>query len=514
MEEIISKLIAVLQGMWRYRWWGLLTAWIVAVGASVAIYKMPDKYQSRARVYVDTQSILRPLMSGLAVQPNINQQVAILSRTLISRPNVEKLITMADLDLQARTPEDREELISRLTKELRIQTTGRDNIFTLSFQDEDPAKAQRVVQALLSLFVESGLVGKRQDSDSAQRFIEEQIASYEMRLAEAENRVKDFRLRNMALLGDDGSDFVSRIGSMSQQLAQARLELREAETSRSVLQRQLIGEEPVLLPQADAHSSVSIPVIDGRIDAQRKSLDALLLRYTDEHPDVVSTRRLIDVLEKEKQAEVERMAVSGMGQFGSVDANPVYQQMKLAHADAEARVASLQARVAEYEGRLASLRERAELMPKLEAERAQLNRDYAVQKSNYDQLVTRRESAAIGAELSAQSGMADFRVIDPPSLANKPSAPDRVLLFPLAGAAALGAGVALTFLLAQLRPAFVDGRTLRAVTGLPILGTVSYLPDPKATRSRRVGLIAFGLVLLLYFVALGASSLALQFLQR
>lgn len=514
MEEIISKVISMLQGMWRYRWWGLLTAWIVAIAAGVVIYKMPDRYESTARVYVDTQSVLRPLMSGLAVQPNVNQQIAILSRTLISRPNVEKLITMAELDLGIKTPEAREALIGRLSAGLRIRTTGRDNIFTLAFEDEDPAKARRVVQALLSLFVESGLVGKRQDSDSARRFIEEQIANYETRLAEAENRVKEFRLRNMALLGDDGADFVSQISSTSQQLSQARLELREAETSRAVLQRQLVGEEPVLLPQVDARSSVSIPELDGRIDAQRKNLDGLLLRFTDQHPDVVAARRLIEVLEADKQAEIEKMAASGAGQFGSVDANPVYQQMKLAHADAEARVASLQARVSEYEARLANLRERSELVPKLEAERAQLNRDYSIQKSNYDQLVERRESAAMSVEMSTQAGMADFRVIDPPSLPTKPSAPDRIILVPLAGVAALGAGMALMFLLGQLRPAFVDGRSLREVTGLPVLGTVSYLSDPAVTRSRRIKLLLFGLVLIAYFAALGGSSLALQFLQR
>ncbi len=74
-------------------------AWIVGVVAGLVIYQMPDKYESSARVYVDTQLVLRPLMAGLAVQPNIDQQIAMLSRTLISRPNVEKLINMADLDL-------------------------------------------------------------------------------------------------------------------------------------------------------------------------------------------------------------------------------------------------------------------------------------------------------------------------------------------------------------------------------------------------------------------------------
>ncbi len=89
--------------MWLYRWWGLALPGSLARLRRRAVYLLPDRYESSARVYVDTQSILRPLMSGLAVQPNVDQQISILSRTLISRPNVEKLIRMADLDLAAKT---------------------------------------------------------------------------------------------------------------------------------------------------------------------------------------------------------------------------------------------------------------------------------------------------------------------------------------------------------------------------------------------------------------------------
>lgn len=513
MEEILSKIIGLVRGMWRYRKWGLLVAWVAVVAAGAVIYQLPDKYESSARVFVDTQSVLRPLMSGLAVQPNIDQQVAILSRTLISRPNVEKLITMADLDLRAGTPQEREAMIARLTRELKIRTTGRDNIFNLAYQDDDPARAQRVVQALLSLFVESGLVGKRADSDTARRFIEEQIAVYESKLTEAENRVKEFRLRNMALLGE-GGDYVGQTSAITQQLAQARLELSEAETARAVLERQLVGEEPILLPQAGSHSSVAIPEIDGRIDTLRKGLDGLLLKYTEQHPEVVSVKRLIGELEEQKKAAVAEMQASGTSQFGALDANPVYQQMKLAHTDAEARVAGLRARVAEFERRLAAMRERAELIPKLEAEQAQLNRDYAIQKSNYEQLVSRRESASMSVELSAQSGIADFRVIDPPTLPNKPSAPNRILLVPAAGVGALGLGLALMFLLAQLRPTVMDGGSLRELTGLPVLGVVSFLPDPARVRARRIKNILFGLGLLAYVAAVAAAALALHLMQR
>ncbi len=514
MDELLTQILGYLRGMWRYRWWGLAVAWVVGIAGGVVIYQMPDKYQSSARVFVDTQSVLRPLMSGLAIQPNVDQQITILSRTLISRPNVERLITMADLDLGVQNAAQREALIGRLMSGLRIGGTGRDNLFTLSYEDEEPARAQRVVQALVSLFVESGLVGKRQDSDAARRFIEDQIASYEIKLTEAENRLKEFRLRNMALLGDGARDYVSQIADLSERLNQARLELREVEHSRDAIRRQLEGEEPVLLPQTPGSMSVMIPELDGRIDALKKNLDMMLQRFTENHPDVVGARRVLADLEEQKAREIEAMRAAAPTQFGSPNANPVFQQMKIALSDSEARAASLRARVGELEGRLGLLRQNAELLPKLEAEQAQLNRDYNVHKANYEQLVQRRESAVISAEMNTQSGIADFRVIDPPSLPTQPSAPNRLLLMPLAGLAGLGAAFVLTFLLAQLRPAFQDARMLRETTGLPVLGAISTVPDPAMLRSRRLGYIAFAGGTLFYAAGVGVAAMALQILQR
>lgn len=514
MEELVIQLVGYLRGMWRFRWWGLVFAWVVGVGGGVAIYLMPDKYESSARVFVDTQSVLRPLMSGLAVQPNVDQQVAILSRTLINRPNVEKLVTMADLDLGVRGQAQREALIAELTADLRIRGTGRDNLFTLAYADTRPDRAQRVVQSLVSLFVESGLGTKRQDTDSARRFIEEQIKNYEGKLTEAENRMKEFRLKNMALLGDSGKDYVTQISVLTAQLEQAKLELREAENSRDALQSQLVGEEPVLLPQMPNPSAVSIPEIDGRIDALKRNLDDMMQRYTDQHPDVIGAKRVIEQLEKQKMDEIEVRRKAGPGQFGSLNANPVFQQMKLSLAEVQARVASLRARVNEYESRVAQARTASKMVPELEAELAQLNRDYAVHKSNYDSLVARRESANIAVEMDAKSGIAEFRLIDPPSLPVKPSAPNRLLLMPLAGLAGLAAGLALTFLISQLRPAFSDGRALREVTGLPVLGTVSMLPTPERRSQKRRGMIAFSGGLVAFVGAIGLATFVLHLIQR
>ena len=490
MEELVTQIIGYLRGMWRFRWWGLALAWVAGIAGSLAIYFMPDHYESSARIHVDTQSVLRPLMSGLAVQPNISQQIDLLSRTLISRPNVEKLITMADLDLTVQNAQQREALITSVTSRLRIQSGRGDNLFTLSYEDVEPHRAQRVVQSLLSLFVESGLGGKRQDTDAARRFIEDQIRSYEQKLTDAENRLKDFRLRNMALLGTGARDYVTQIAETNEQLREARLELREAENSRDALRQQLSAapsDAGVAPPPM-----VATPEIDARIDLLKRNLDEMLQRYTEMHPDVVGARRVIEDLEKQKKAQLAELSASMAGStFGAPGAMSAgVEQTRLAVAQAEARVASLRARVAEFESRLASLSEDAKRIPELETEMAQLNRDYSVHKSNYDQLVSRRESANIAAEMSTQSGIADFRIIDPPTLPTKPSAPNRLLLLPLAALVGLGAGFALTFLISQLRPATLRygmmTRSLLPMSGMkispPVLASTRLGRAPKAAR--------------------------------
>jgi polysaccharide chain length determinant protein (PEP-CTERM system associated) len=154
MDDLIRQALVALRGMWQRRWIGLAAAWIVAIGGTIAVLRIPDKYEASARIYVDTQSILKPLMSGIAIQPNIDQQVMILSRTLISRPNVEKLVRMADLDLGVNSKREQEAMIDGLMKTLAIQTTGRDNLYTLAYRANRPDKAKRVVRRWCH-FVES-----------------------------------------------------------------------------------------------------------------------------------------------------------------------------------------------------------------------------------------------------------------------------------------------------------------------------------------------------------------------
>ncbi|MDP3225913.1 MAG: Wzz/FepE/Etk N-terminal domain-containing protein, partial [Rubrivivax sp.] len=204
MQEIVQQLLIIVRGMWKFRWPGLVVAWVAAAVGVVAVWKIPDQYEASARIFVDTDSILKPLMAGLAVQPNVEQQVSMLSRTLISRPNLEKLIRMADLDLKSQSKGDQEALVEKLTKGIEIRVAGGTNLYSMAYRDSEPERAKRVIQSMVSIFVESGLGASRKDTDSAKTFLNEQIKTFETKLEEAEARMKEFRLRNIESQPDDG----------------------------------------------------------------------------------------------------------------------------------------------------------------------------------------------------------------------------------------------------------------------------------------------------------------------
>jgi polysaccharide chain length determinant protein (PEP-CTERM system associated) len=498
MDELISQIKTAAQGMWKHRWLGLLVAWVVTGVGTFAVLSVPDKYEATARIYVDTQSILKPLMSGLAVQPNVDQQVVMLSRTLISRPNVERLIRMADLDLKVQTTEAREALIDTLMKQLEIRNVGRDNLYVLSYRDTNPDMAKKVIQSLVSIFVESSLGDARKDSSTARKFIDEQIKVYVAKLEEAEARLKEFKLRNLDVQNADGMDMAGQLGALSNQLNQARLELREAVNARDSARQQLEAEKNQsndTTSRSLLHESalaISTPEIDARIEIQRRTLDGLLQRFTEQHPDVVSTKRLINELDELRQKQIQAMRKTAMTTPTMASASGlVFQELGRLLANSEVQVASLSARVQEYERRFSRARESMKRAPQIEAEFAQLNRDYDINRKNYDDLVTRREKAALSGDLEVAAGVADFRLIDPPRASPKPVAPNRLLLMPLALLAALAAGLFTAFAASQLRAVFYDGRSLREAVGLPLLGVVAMVLDESQLRRERYELKKF-----------------------
>jgi polysaccharide chain length determinant protein (PEP-CTERM system associated) len=328
---------------------------------------------------------------------------------------------------------------------------------------------------------------KRQDSRSAVKFIDEQIKHYEETLQASENRLKEFKLKYMGVSTRDGQDYFGRLSRLQGDIENAKLDLQAAEQTRDAYKRELAGETATYLPEqgAGSQSREAVPEIDARLAVLKKELDDESRKYTDEHPDVVATKRLIAQLEQQRKTEIEaRRKAAGESTASPVERNPVYQQIRVALADAEANVASSRARLSALQGQYQALKTQASLVPQVEAEFTQLTRDYDVQKKTYETLLARREAAGMG--VGAQdTGGAQFRVIDPPRVLPDPVPPTRLMLLGIAFAGSLLIGLLASFVANETVPIFHDARRLGVLSKRPILGMVSMLPSEALMRRRR-----------------------------
>jgi polysaccharide chain length determinant protein (PEP-CTERM system associated) len=499
MEELLAQLQSLVRGAWKYRWYAVTIAWLVSVVGFILVYKLPDNYQATARVFVDTQSMLKPLLAGMTTIPNVEQQVSIMSRTLLSRPNVERVIRMVDLDLKNTSGKDRERMIEELMTKIKIGGTAQNDIYSLAYSDDDPKLAKDIVQALLTIFVEGSFGNKKQDSTKAIVFIEGQIKLYEEKLVFAENALKDFKLKNMSLLPRQGSDSGSKLFEVNDNLSQAKLELSEAVQARDAIRREVMSTENALTTNNPALTIN--PEIDERIQVLNKNLDSLRLQFTDQHPDILSAKRLIEQLELRKTEEAKLRKPNR--ELSA--ANPVIQQLKISLAIAEARVASMRARTDEYLNRSARLQALSTAAPEIETQLSQLNRDYEINKENYAKLVASRESAKLSGDLNTTTEMMTFRVVDPPSVPLTPAGPPRLRLFSLVFLAALAIGIASSVLMSKIRPTFLSQIDLLEATGLPILGIISMKWTDSERARQKKSLYAFALSsigLVLFYAAL------------
>jgi polysaccharide chain length determinant protein (PEP-CTERM system associated) len=479
MQELFDDLIDYLKGIWIKRRYIIISTWLICPIGWGVVAIMPDVYESKARVYADTQSILAPLLKGLTVQTNTDVQINLMVKTLLSRPNLERISRMTDLDIQAGSPNEYEKIIARLKTDIKIvKTRGRDNIFTISFEDENPEMAKNVVQSALTVFIENTLGENRTDADSAQKFLKNQIAEYENRLASSESRLTDFKQKYSNMLPDQYGGYYNKLNIAKEQLQVIELSLLEAETQLKSAKAQLnTAPTQSNTPQNKIQSSNSIKTsYDERIAELELSLDSLQLRYTDKHPDVAEAKRRLTHLEKQRTKEIDDYLSITSNEDGSTltaSQNPVIQQLQIQVNQFENQVALIKVRANDYQIKVKELENKIHVLPEIEAELVALNRGYEITKEKYEQLLSRQETAQLAQQADETTNKIQFKVIDPPRAATEPSGPKRILFFILVTIIGLGAGIGMSLLVSQLSPVATSTSQLSKATGVPVFGVVS-----------------------------------------
>jgi polysaccharide chain length determinant protein (PEP-CTERM system associated) len=462
--NIFSEVKRYASAAWRHRWKALLLAWVVCLGGWAYVYTLPNQYRSSARIHADADAVLGQLLQGIAVDNRPTSQVEVLQRTLFSRPNLERVAARTGLDLRADSAASREAMLTKLGSSLSIGLQTR-NLFTITYTDHDARMARDVVQALLTLFMERATAHDRQQMDNARTFVNQQLQAYEAQLREAEQRRAEFRTRYAELLPNEAASGITGLEAARLRLNNARGTLQDATTKRDRLKQELEQTPPTLRPAEVAAAG------NAALAEAERTLRQLRLTYTDQHPAVIAARNAV--------AEARASGGGGGGQrAGAATPNPEHTRIRNQLFEAEQQVAVAERAARQDQANVERLENLARTVPQLQAQFANLDRDYAVLRRSYEELLERRESVQLAGAARSEADRVRLEVIDPPTVPLTPIGPNRILFASMALALGIGAGAALALLLVMLDRTFYTLADLRKL-GLPVLGAVSSNEPPR-----------------------------------
>ncbi|HXC11878.1 MAG TPA: XrtA system polysaccharide chain length determinant [Stellaceae bacterium] len=520
MNSLKSQAMPIVRILWRQKWLAVGIAWLICTAGWIGVAFIPTKYESSARVYLNADPLLTPLLHGLAADTDPTRHLDFLQRTLLSRPNLEQLVRLTDLDVGVTTPGEKENLYKRLASDVDI-TAITPNLMTIGYRSKDPQTAKNVVQSLLTIFAEKTAGSSRTEMDSAQRFLDDEIASYRDQLRAAEKRRAELAQQYPDVVSDrppdapdSANDSRSRLDQARDAVVKAKNLLDDATTRRDSLRKE-IASVPQLLsvdraPQIVVAGGAALSPDQSRLQQLRGNLDTLRLKYTDQHPDVIAAREEIRQLEGEIKHAGSGSGAGGVGK--NQVPNTIYDQLKVKLVDAEGQVAAAQRTLAEAQAEQDRIAQIARSAPAVITEAEDLDRDYGVLKKNYQELVSRREATLIADAADTKTEKIQFRIVDPPQVPLVPAEPNRPLLVSLVLLGGIGAGIAAPLVMTQLDRSFATISQLRDL-GVPVLGSVTRLSLGAARRRATIqlaGVCASAVVLIAVYGTLLALSLGLH----
>lgn len=477
MQGTVSALLDEARRAWPFRWLGLVIAVAVAAAVSVATLLLPDMYTSTAQI-----AILQS--GGQATAPVHNAEIR-----FIDDESLDAVLSQVDLGLNLSTPSARQHARDRLRA--RISTTGVDTeLFAIHCRDTKPERAKAVCDVMLVEFRKA--IAKNTDTGG----LSEQLVELQSLLSAAEKRLQEYRVAHLDIFGGGGID--QRLDAARTAEEKAASDYDAAVKRRDEYQRiwRASQSDPTQAASAGLSQPTGDPLID-RLYAAFTELEGLRSRYSENHPDVILSRRQIETIVRQYPPDVRMCPrdASSSGAESSAIANsdeaPAVDRPTVDATAANISVCRALSTLTAAESDVDSLTVLNTSAPPIQAE---LNRLTAERDAARDRVETMRRRIQ---ELDVGDPANLYSVVGAPDVPRAPSSPNRPLWLAGALLAALAGGGLGAYGRGVLASTFVGPAEVRRVYALPFYGAVSSI---GGLRSR----VDQGAQLITFFGALGA----------
>ena len=502
MNQLLEEARAALWSVWNRRWLALGTAWAVCLLGWLVVALIPNTYSSETRIFVQLDDVLAQQI-GIGAGDR-KKDIERVRQTLTSAVNLEKVVRSTRIGDTVTTPAQMERTIESLQKDILV-VSEEDNLFQITASSgrsdlsdaENAQLAQDIAQKMIDIFREENLGGTRGEMRETIEFLDQQLASRQRELEEAEQRRLAFEAEHPQLIGG--------ATALSAQLSATRSELRSVQADLAAAQSALAAIEGQLESTPRTLVTAGSGGARATLAQAQSNLAAMEARgLTDSHPDVVAVKKQI--------ASLREQVKNGNGDVGGTP-NPAWTSLQSIRVERQANLQSLSSRAAALQSEIASITASQAQEPGVAAEAQRISRDYEVLREQYDKLLQDREELRLRGQVETERNAVRFEVIDPPSTPRVPAAPNRPLLLLGVLIVGIGAGCGAAFGVGKLRSTFATANQLENAFDLPVVGTISqtFTEAMRGLRAKRTKQFAVGSAALL---GLCFVLVAVEFVQR
>ena len=462
----------------RRTWQIMLPAIAIAGAASWWIHQLPNRYRSDALLLVVSQRVPETFVRSTVTTRSENRLQSI-TQQILSRTHLEQIIRDFDLYSDQRNAAVMEDIVESMrSRDIQVQPVKGD-AFRLGFIADSPEVAMRVVDRLASLFIGQTSLDRATLAEGTDHFLEQQLTDIRSRLVDNEAKLGDYRRRHNGELPKQLDANVQGLHSTEMQIQTLAESLNRDRDRQLVLERSLkdvklteLVEAGGATPARASSADTAAPSVADQLRRAEAALKDMQSTLTEQHPDVVALKRTIGDLRKRAEAETASRVASADVSAADQLRRSRLDELRTDLSAVEQQITQKETEQERLHNLLSIYQNRIEAEPTREAELAALTRDYDTLQETYRGLLTKKQESEISANLERQQIDAQFKVLDPARLPERPFAPNRPRLYAAGALGGLGIGLLFAGILEWFDRSLRTENDVRAALRVPVLAAI------------------------------------------
>ncbi len=462
---------------------------VIVVGS----YLIPKKYEAQCTVLVE-RNIINALVRGIAITPSIDERLRVLSLTMTSRNLIMKVIHDLDLDISKGSgkPIDLEMLVKKFQLGTKIKVVDKGgkgtDWFSVTYRDENPKVARDFVNTLVNRYVEENISAKKEESYDANKFLFEQRKFFKDKMDAAEGKILEFRKNKGIFVSVDEKTIVGEIKAAEANLETLKVQRIELEAKKIMTEKQLREEKPYTVAM---FGKTKGDTLNDKITKLQDKLNELLVKYTDNYPEVIRTRAEIEILKKQVQENPSPNENAQGNETEMSTLNPIHQKIKEELGKTDLDLAALSAKEKHLRAFIESKKEYLGSIPLEKKVLADLEREKDTYRKIDDELIMKLGQSEVSKQMEIQDKTETFRIIDPAIIPTRPVSPNRVLIMLGGIVAGIGAGIGIILLLHAFDNSVKTVDELKKAFNVPVLAVIPQIVtandvDERKKKDRKV----------------------------